>query len=599
MKESYTDAQIDFVMNEKANGKTFNEIKDAFNNKFRKDVTYFQIRKIYRNHCDKYDFVDYIDPIEVKIEKAKEKHLKLYYDFVKKNKKRPNEHQLRHKGASQNFIKKHYGNIIRLGEAVEETYPDVFDGVLDDHLLKKKRLEKLHTKIKGSKKFLITSVVNDKPLFQKAFAAMKTWQDYEGGELIFMPCSDPASFGTTTQWHLPTELADEHVVLNDLSLNQNLTLCSIKLTAKQINPLSGLDRLVRKKGSMILAAPKQHLKHLPDYSKEGNTLAICTTGAVTLPDYNTDRYLSERTGYLADYDHCLGAIIVELDRSGIFHFRAVQFEPKTGAFIDLDCKYHANGDVTENQVSLIRCGDYHAGETDPIMKKQLKEIADFYSPEYLIIEDFNNGHSISPWNRRRVVKKSQQAKEGLTSISKEFDVMKSEAEFLDSLNFKEIVFIRDNHSLFLERYLDYCEFKNDYENLEIALQLALALHREEDVTEAGLKLKGFKSKKFRFLEKDESFAPNGIENSIHGFKIKGRKTTSPANYDRAYGAVNLGHTHSALMYRNVMVCGTMTYLTSDKIDYIEGASDWTHTMIFEHENGSRQLVNIIKGKHRL
>jgi hypothetical protein len=599
MKESYTDIQIDFVMNEKANGKTFNEIKDAFNKKFRKDLTYSKIRKIYRTHVDKYDFTEYIDPSEIKTEKAKEKHLKIYYDYVKKYNKRPSQNQLKAKGANEVFIKKHYGNMLKLGEAVEEVYPDVFEAVLDDHLLKKKRVEKIHTKIKGSKRFLITSVVNDKPLFKKAFQAMQTWKEEENGELIFMPCSDPASVGTTTQWQLPTELAKEHIVLNDLALNENLTLCSIKLTAKQINPLSGLDRLVREKGSLILAAPKQHLKHLPDYLQEGNTRAICTTGAITLPDYNTSRYLSERTGYLAEYDHCLGAIIVELDRNGIFHFRQVQFEPKTGAFIDLDYKYHANGSVTENRVSLIRCGDYHAGETDPIMKKQLEEISYLYEPQYLVIEDFNNGHSISPWNRRRIVKKSQKFKEGMTSLSIEFDVMTSEAKFLDSLNFESIVFIPDNHSLFLERYLDYCEFKDDYENLELALQLALELQRGENVTEAGLRLKGFKSSKFRFLLKDESFAPNGIENSIHGFKIKGGKTVAPANYDRAYGAVNLGHTHSALMYRNVVRCGTMTYLTSDKIDYIEGASDWTHTMIFEHENGSRQLVNIIKGKHRL
>lgn len=595
----YTDKQIDFVMELKAEGLTMNKIKDKFNAKFKKDLNYAQIRKIYRTHCDKYDFEDAVDPVELKTEEAKNRHIELYYNLVKAVGKRPTESALRKVGGNHEFIQKEFGNMIRLGEAAEEVFPDIFENVLDDHLLKKKKLEKIHTKIKGSKKFFITSVVNDKPLFQEALQSVKTWQKDVGGELIFMPCSDPASSGNSTQWVLPTELANEHLVLKDLALNQNLTLSSIKLTAKQINPLSGLDRLVRGKGSMILAAPKQHLKHLPDYSIEGNTLAICTTGAITLPHYNTSRYLSERTGYLAEYDHCLGGIIVELGKDGVFHFRPVQFEPKTGAFIDIDKKYHADGTVTPNRISLVRPGDYHAGETDPVMKRVLKQIAEEHKPQYLIIEDFNNGHSISPWNRRRVLKRSQQSNKGLTSLEGEFEVMAQEAEFIDNLPFDEVIMIRDNHSLFLERYLDYCEFKDDHENIEMALQLALALHRGQNVTQEGMKLMGFDSDKFKYLEKDESFSPNGIENSIHGFKIKGSKTSSPANYDRAYGAINLGHTHTAVMYRNVMSCGTMTYKTSDKIDYIEGASDWTHTMILEHENGSRQLVNIIKGKYRL
>ena len=229
----------------------------------------------------------------------------------------------------------------------------------------------------------------------------------------------------------------------------------------------------------------------------------------------------------------------------------------------------------------------------------LKDIAYRYKPEYLIIEDFNNGHSISPWDRRSIIRRAQKNDEGLTSLDTEFEVMCKEAAFLASLPFDQIVFCRDNHSLFLERYLEFCEFKDDPENLELALKLALSHFYEKNITESGLKIKGFSSAKFKFLKRDESFAPNGIENSIHGFTLRGRRTSSLAAFDRAYGAISVGHTHTAAIYRNARSCGTMTYKTSDKIKYIEGANDWTYTMIFEHENGSRQSVNIINGKHRL
>ena len=94
----YTEVQIDFVMNEKANGKTYNQIKDSFNKKFKKDVSYAIIRKIYRHYCDQYEFTEIIDPHEVKTQKAKQKLIDLYYKFVKENHKRPNEFQLRTKG---------------------------------------------------------------------------------------------------------------------------------------------------------------------------------------------------------------------------------------------------------------------------------------------------------------------------------------------------------------------------------------------------------------------------------------------------------------------------------------------------------------------
>ena len=83
------------------------------------------------------------------------------------------------------FQNKYNAGSLVIGEAVEEMYPDVFENVLDDHLLRKKKKEKIHTKIKGCKKFFITSVVNDKPLFNEAFASMQTWKKEENGELIF------------------------------------------------------------------------------------------------------------------------------------------------------------------------------------------------------------------------------------------------------------------------------------------------------------------------------------------------------------------------------------------------------------------------------
>ena len=72
--------------------------------------------------------------------------------------------------------------------------------------------------------------------------------------------------------------------------------------------------------------------------------AIMTPGAVTLPEYGGDRYMSERISYIAENDHICGGIIVEIANRKRFHFRQIQAS-KDGSFIDLGMEYDKFGNV--------------------------------------------------------------------------------------------------------------------------------------------------------------------------------------------------------------------------------------------------------------
>ena len=64
---------------------------------------------------------------------------------------------------------------------------------------------------------------------------------------------------------LSPDLKDFRVIFKDTYLNHNLCLCAIKVSAKQINPLSGLDRLTTsRQSSIIMASPKVFLKYIPN-----------------------------------------------------------------------------------------------------------------------------------------------------------------------------------------------------------------------------------------------------------------------------------------------------------------------------------------------
>ncbi|MFK5283800.1 hypothetical protein ACI3PL_29915, partial [Lacticaseibacillus paracasei] len=64
-----------------------------------------------------------------------------------------------------------------------------------------------------------------------------------------------------------------------------------------------------------------------------------TTGACTLPKYYDNKFVSKRLSYIADHDHTIGAIIVEIENDKLFHFRQIQAD-ENGSFIDYGVQYN-------------------------------------------------------------------------------------------------------------------------------------------------------------------------------------------------------------------------------------------------------------------
>ena len=69
-----------------------------------------------------------------------------------------------------------------------------------------------------------------------------------------------------------------------------------------------------------------------------------------------------------------------------------------------------------------------------------------------------------------------------------------------------------------------------------------------------------------------------------------------AEIEECYGASNVGHNHSAAIFRSVFRVGTSTKL---QLSYNDGPSAWTQTHLIQHKDGSRQLIHVINGEWRL
>lgn len=599
MIKKYTKKQLDFLFDLKKKGYTVENIVKEFEERFKIKKSHDAIKSIIKAKKGNYDLSSSKTPQQLLNEEIKGNIYQAFQDFVRKLNYVPTSSEFSsNTGFKTTTIKTNFGDYSKLENLVREENPDLFKNIIDETHFTDEMFEDLELEIKKYKKFVITSAVTGCKPFEEGLNSLKNFCKRNKAKLLIQPCSDPAHIRNHKyNFSLHHSLPKESIVFRDLMLNENIFLSSIKLGAKQINPLTGLTGL-SKHGSCILASPKQTLIHTASSNKKGIPRALMTTGAITLPDYRPKRYMSERTAYIAEEEHKFGAIIVEVKDSKVFFYRRVQIDPKTGSFCDLDTKYNPNGSTQRIRAELVQQPDWHVGSTDPSFKKAAKEIVSLVKPDYMTLEDFFDGASINPHEKYNIVEKSKKAKKGELSLETELRNCSKEIEDLSTWKVKELVFKYGNHEDFLKRWLSSAEYKDDPVNHYEGVCLAKAyLEGEMPFEYAMTKRYPVKTKKpLIFLGINDSFKVNGIENGVHGHLGSGGKRNPGMAGLEAYGPCNTGHNHSAAILRDVCRVGTATH---PQLSYNDGASGWTQTLLIQHFDKSRQLITVINGEWRL
>ena len=500
-------------------------------------------------------------------------------------------------GYTSHQVNKFFGSALKMYNEISKNYPVIFQELVNDTLFTEEAFKELEKKVKKKKRFIITTAVCGREIHEGFFNAIKTYEEIEDAMLLVQPCEDVASRSSIFDYELDRRLRDCGFVFKDLYLNKKFFLSSIKVSAKQTNPLTGLERLAQARGSMALASPKQYLNFVAN-SNTKMPRALMTAGAVTKADYSTDKSMSKRTSYIADFDHKLGAIIVEIEDDRIFHFRQIQAGPD-GSFYDLGWKYNPDGTVVhiadldvEKPIGVF--GDTHVGSHCPDVNECLKEIVDETSINEVIVHDlfdnrFNNHHDV-----HKPVKRAMINRAGKSSLMYEGTIT---AQWLDE--WTEIVdkmtIVKSNHDEALERYIDEGRWKDDPENLYDALDLVKVRMDGGDPLEFLIneKIGVEQPDKVKWLNRDEDYMKSGIELGAHGDKGGNGSRGSLRGIEKAYYRATVGHSHTAGIWREVYQVGTSTIM---KLGYNSGPSSWTNTMCIQYENGQRQLINIIRTK---
>jgi hypothetical protein len=523
--------------------------------------------------------------------------VKSFASLAKKLKREIRMEDLKQLGITKDMVAHHFGSLTALEKAARESHSNSFFDVAVENLYSQKALIKLREDVASSKRFVVTTAVNGCEVHDKFYASIKNFCKENDAQLLILVASDPAH-NRDKQWGtISARLKNETLVLEDTSLNSNVFLSTIKLSAKHIDPTTGLGRIGQRNGTFIYASPKQRLKAVP-VSNSTLPRFMMTTGAITVSNYNSDMYMSQRTAYIAHNDHVLGAIIVEIADDKHYHFRQIQSDSK-GCFYDLGVKYTPTTKQKVRPEAFV-LGDWHAGSTDPKAKKAWFDISQLTSPKRILLHDAFDGMSINHHEKHAKLLKAQRAENGQLSLSSELEILAEDIKKLSSVT-DEVVVVKSNHDQFLERYLQEGKYVDDPQNHRISLVLALQLLNKKDplkyaVNELCLKNDKKIIDKIKWLSIDDDYRIEGIQCGAHGHLGANGARGSLEAMESAYGNSVSGHSHTPQILRGAWCVGTSSLL---KLEYNRGASSWLHSSCLIYPGGARQLINCIDGRWKL
>lgn len=512
-----------------------------------------------------------------------------YLKVVNKLKRYPTRADLCSLGFNRDLVREQFGSLEKLKEYAMKNHPDDLEKVVESQIRDPKKLVRLNEAIKKCQRFVITSAVEGSAAHKGFKKSIEVYCKKNNAQLLIMPSGKSLE-------NMDPALAGEHWVLQDTYLNSNFWLCSMKIPPKSAQPTDKLKRIGQRDGSLIAASPKQFLQFVA-VGPERLPRAIMSTGAITLPNYSSRSGIS-CTDYIANHDHVLGAIIVEIVDDSSFHFRQIQADAK-GSFYSIGVKYSPTGSKKSAPKAML-WGDLHSGEIDPDAKRANFEIMKETGVDTIYLGDAFSGISINHHEEHNKVKRAILATQNKMDLGAEIkELCKDINEISSHPNVKKIIIVDSNHHDFLSaHYLSEGKYIDEPQNYFLAHELVGAMGKGWNPLQyACEKIYGLKNAEMiQWLELDEDSSIAGVQMGAHGHRGANGSKGSKRTLEEAYGEAMHGHTHSPYIFRGVFCVGTTSIL---RPGFVQGPSGWVHCSGNVYENGARELINSFSGNWRL
>jgi hypothetical protein len=359
-------------------------------------------------------------------------------------------------------------------------------------------------------------------------------------------------------------------------------------------PLSGLDSYTGRP-SGIFPHPKLAMESIATLPGEGTKFNY-TTGAVTQRNY-----VQRKAGLKADFHHCYGALLVEVDSEGSWWCRQINADSE-GVIHDL--RLRVDGDqVTEVDVAAIVWGDIHVAEGDPAVYQTAwapDGMLDTLHPAIQFWHDILHFRGRSHHEIKDPHRMFLRSIQHVTSVEDELKQMVAFTQRA-SRPWCQAKIVDSNHHHHLARWLREVEGLKDPTNAilwcELNAEVLKHIRRykeEPNCLQVALRHYDLPAEVL-ILPIDKSFTLLGIEFSLHGDRGPNGARGSARNLSKLGVRAIIGHSHSARIEDGVYQTGTCGTLTPD---WTSGPNSWSHSHVIVYPNGKRAVITMWKGKWR-
>ena len=318
------------------------------------------------------------------------------------------------------------------------------------------------------KRYVITSCQAHASPHSHFWEGLRGYAKRNNAKLIVLPMIGNCA---AQDWDEIHPVFKDYLEYERKSLNSNCVIEQFNVRPYQIDPLTGLDRFAQQGDTLIFASPKQRLKPIA-HSNQKYPKFLVTTGACTRPNYATSSDVSaerRRLGSIARRDHVYGALVVEIVNDKLFHIRHLRANSE-GQFVDLGTFY--DGKARKAKLEAMVLGDFHCGQSDPVVVKATYDMIRALKPQRLVLHDFFDGHSVSHHLLKKPVRELliQVYDKGLFSLDGELKAAgKQLLEFAKMC--PEVIVVFSNHHAFLHRYLEELRFMHEPHNYRTSVEL--------------------------------------------------------------------------------------------------------------------------------
>lgn len=485
--------------------------------------------------------------------------------------------------------------------------------LIDRYALRFQKVE--HSNDAGPvRRYLLTAAQDDTDVHTPFWENLLTYAAHLGAEVMVGPFTyNKAVFSDheTRNGAFRAEL-QPYLRYDQVDLGPLLFCAEMNTLPTATHPLSSLEPYTGLKWGVFPHA-KIQLVSVPTVVGQP-AKQIMTTGCCTLPNY-----ILKKAGLKAQFHHCIGATLVEIDAAGRLWCRQIN-AASDGSFYDLDALV-AEGEVSHgHRVEAITWGDIHREKVDPDVADAAwgfdvetetstprpDTMIDALRPRYQFYHDLFDGE---PRNSHRIKDHRFRFQMVLNGTDLVEDAVGLSSRFLRSTEreFCQSVVVFSNHDDQLSRWLDTADFREDAANALYFLRLQTV--RYEAMARGEKRFNIFRHalaqadpkrlSGIEFVDDDQSFvicqSAGGVECGMHGhLGINGARGNA-VQLTKTSMKINKGHDHSPSIHAGVYTAGLSGLLDQG---YNKGLSGWAHTHIVTYPNGKRTLVTMTGGRWR-